>query len=145
MAIAIVAVNPGRQFAKANNAKRFGDVAAIANAIAIRIIENKGDFLGPSPPVGCTALPATGTGILLQSTTCPAGSICYDICPCIVPSYIGAMPVDPTTGDPADSGTTCTNYASGYTLSRIDGRIKISALTIDDEGPGTLTEISVTR
>ena len=42
MAIAIVAINPARQFAKANNARRWGDVSAIADAISIKIIEEKG-------------------------------------------------------------------------------------------------------
>lgn len=136
MGIAIVAVNPGQQFAKANNARRWGDVGAVANAIAIRIIDNKGDW-----PVtaDCLALPTTDLPRLLKDP-CVAGEYCYDLCECLIPDYFGSMPADPSAGV---GGADCDNYDSGYTLDRVGTRIKISA-TAQEEG-GVTPVISVTR
>ena len=138
MAIAIVAINPARQFAKANNARRWGDVSAVADATSFRIIENKGDWPADAT---CPALP-TGTGLLLKDP-CGVGETCYDLCDCIVDEYLGSMPSDPTA---AGAGwTDCDTYDTGYTFSRTAaGRITISAPSAQNENGGAPT-ISVTR
>lgn len=141
MAIAIVAINPGRQFAKANNARRWGDVNAFANAIAIRIIEAKGgwDLTGT-----CEDLFAITGGPfdLAEDTVDPTD---VDICACLVPDYFAILPVDPS--DPTTYYfNNCSDYDTGYEITRdASGRITISAPIIDDEGASTPAEISVSR
>jgi len=138
MAIAIVTINPGKQFAKAHNAKRWGDVSAIADAISLRIIENKG---GWPTDATCPALP-TVTGALIKNP-CGAGETCYNLCDCIVDEYLGSVPFDPTA---TNAGwTDCSNYNSGYTFTRTaTGRITISAPAAQPED-GSAPIISVTR
>lgn len=138
MAIAIVAINPARQFAKANNAKRWGDVSAIVDAVSMRIIENKGSW--PTDAT-CPALP-TGTGLLLKNP-CGVGETCYNLCDCIVDEYLGSFPYDSTA---TGAGfTNCTTYTSGYTFTRTaTGRITITAPNAQSEN-GAAPTISVTR
>jgi len=147
MAIAIVAINPGKQFAKANNAKRWGDVSAIVDAASIRIIERKADWNTGDPT--CPDLPVVGATLgcdvgepCLIKDACGVGETCYDLCDCIVDEYLGSMPTDPTA---AGTGwTDCDGYATGYTFSiTAGGRITIAA-TAQDEG-GTTPDIRVTR
>ena len=132
MAIAIVAINPGRQFAKANDAKRWGDVSAIANAIAIKVIEEKG---GWATSGNCEDLTAFGgTDIALAFDSDGSDAAAFDICDCLVPAYLGSMPFDPIDGTGvADCSAT---YDSGYEISRdgTSGRFTISAPGYD-EGP----------
>lgn len=100
MAVTIVALNPGRQFAQARNTQRIGAVGAIVSAIGQNMADNMGVFT-------CAAgtLPATDTPM----KSGPGG---YDIRPCLVPAYLPDMPIDPSTG----SSTSPTEYASGYSL-----------------------------
>lgn len=149
MAIAIVAINPGRQFAKANNAKRWGDVSAIANAISLKIVEERG---GWATSLNCEDLSVWTGGpeaLAYDDPGSGADDANVDICDCIVPDYLGSMPVDPTTGvEPTTrpcSATGETGYDTGYKISRVtEGRITISAPDADDEGTGAPT-ISVSR
>ena len=144
MAIAIVAINPGRQFAKANNAKRWGDVGAIADAIAIKIIEDRGgwDMTGTT---NCeNLLVFTGTEIALAWDDTGADATAFDICDCLVSDYFGSIPMDPSDGTGAIDCSA--DYDTGYAISRNSaGRIKISALGAQDEGTGTPPTISVGR
>jgi len=110
-AIVIVAVNPARQLAQARNATRSASVNTVLNAVTQNIAEN-GSFV-------CAAgvIPASSTPI--SSTT---GD--YNICACIVPTYVAEMPFDPSTGHFTD----CTDYTTGYTiLKTAENRVTISA------------------
>ena len=135
--IVLIAINPSRQFAQANNTQRTSNVNAILNAIGQYIANNKG------------ALP---TG--LSNTTCPPATACditgvvavgnVDLCPTLVPVLISSLPVDPTvTAGPV---TTCNNtYATGYKVS-VDTEANGSRITVS--APATelgITDISVTR
>ena len=139
MAAAIVAINPFRQFAMANNAARWSGVTTITNAISQRIVYNKGRY--GVCPTGATVTDCPGTGDTLPTGTfvcmgtgtlaTPVTGVCesyYNIDPCIVsgtPSYVGALPVDPQNGKYESS----TNYNTYYQI-RCDattGRITISA------------------
>jgi type IV pilus assembly protein PilA len=130
MAIAIVAINPGRQFAKANNARRWADVNTILNAVSQNIVDGKGVW------TCAVALPAT-------ATTIGSGTGNVDICSCLVPTYIGAIPVDPTTG----SITTppCTTYNTGYTIFQDATNRRVTVAATGQSENGAAPTISVTR
>lgn len=89
LTIVIIAINPGTQFAKANNAVRTHGLRQIVNAIQQNVIDERGSFACDVIP-SCD--PVTGEGTIMGSD---AGQ--YNICPCLVPDYLPAMPVDPQT------------------------------------------------
>ena len=115
MAIAVVAINPARQFAKANDARRQSDVRAILDAIQYNIIDNKGVFLCAGGDI-----PTTESVIRSSTTTFPpsaetSGMPFYDLCAnCLVPEYFGTMPIDPQKG----GWESCANYNTEYTIQK---------------------------
>lgn len=113
MASALVAINPFKQFAQANDANRWSGVTTLMNAVYQNVIDNRGTFL-------CAA-----GGIPTATTTMTSDTGGYNICSCLAPTYLGAMPYDPQTG----SYTDCTDYDTGYTILRdaTTGRITIEA------------------
>ena len=144
-AIVLIAVNPGRQFAQANNTQRRSDVNAILNAIHQYGASNKGVL--PSG-IGTSATPICKAG---GTVTCAGG---VDLCTTLVPIYLADLPKDPksTVGivDPTANGpcaATTLGYISGYTVLNTGlaggNRITVAA-TGEDEGAGTFS-ISVTR
>lgn len=114
-AIVIIAVNPGRQFAQGRNTQRWTAVNSILNAVHQNMVDNNGNFDFSECPA--TSIPTTTTNI--DSTS---GA---NLCDCLVPDYIAAMPYDPSTG----SYTDCTNYDSGYDISQdtTSKRVTVSA------------------
>jgi prepilin-type N-terminal cleavage/methylation domain-containing protein len=110
-AIVIIAVNPGRQIAQANNAQRDSDVLAILDAVHQYGIDNRG------------TLPSAITAV---ATVVGSGAGQIDICTDLVPTYITEMPYDPTA---TGAGyTDCTTYDTGYTiLVDADGRVTVAA------------------
>jgi len=138
-AIVLVAVNPARQFAQANNAQRSSNINAISSAIGQYAVDNKGDISGLS-------LPSTADDI-------GGGTGETDLCD-LVPTYLPALPVDPLTeqtdGDLEDndqsiSETDCSqDYKTGYQVVEDDGRVTISALGAEGID-GATPDISVTR
>src|SRR6266550_314150 len=80
LSIVLIAINPAKQFAQANNTKRRSDVNAILNAIDQYAADNKG------------ALPA-GIGATV-TTISKTGA---DVCASLVTKYLAALPVDPLT------------------------------------------------
>lgn len=127
-AVVLIAINPARQFASANDSQRTSNVNAILNAIGQYAADNKGDL-----PAG------------LDNGTCPSATPCalantdLDICTALVPTYIPALPVDPDNGEPvaACGGA----YDTGYTASvDTNGRV-----TIDAPGAQLAAVITVTR
>lgn len=122
-AVVIVALNPARQFAQARNTQRWSNVNTILNAVGQRMADNRGLW---KTDATCTAtLPATATAI-----GSAVGNV--DLSPCLVPTYVSTMVVDPSTGTATDTGYTI--------VQNVNGRITVAA-------PGAeLTEtISVTR
>ena len=113
LAITLIAINPSRQFAQANNTKRSSDVNAVLNAVGQYAADNNG------------ALP---TGITETPTAISEAGV--DICTALVPTYIAALPVDPLTNNGAPI-TDCTTvgYSTNYQISRsaTDNRITVSA------------------
>lgn len=110
-AIVIVAINPGRQIAQANNTQRSSDVQTILNAVKQYTIDNRG------------TLPAAVT---TTATVIGSGAAQIDICGVLVPTYVAAMPFDPTaTGA---SYTSCASYDTGYTIAKdANSRVTVAA------------------
>lgn len=112
----IIAINPVRQFAQANNASRFSNVTTLMNAVYQNIVDNAGQFDFAGCPA--TAMPTTATII-------GSGSGQADLCGCLVPTYLSTIPADPQNGNYAS----CTSYDAGYTILQdsTTGRITITA------------------
>jgi len=134
MAAAIVAINPFRQFAMANNAARWSGTTTIMNAISQRIVDNKGKVNYDDPNFAVTDCPATGddvpttvdangypTTVMRPDDPGTIGVIeGYDICPAVVtstPSYLGTLPIDPQTGTSGSPAAPCTGYNTSYEIS----------------------------
>jgi len=129
MAAALVAINPFRQFAMANNAARWSGVTTIMNAVSQRIVDKKGSLDWDCNGDGTLDPIPTTAAIMADPTTLPTG---YNICGCLISDadadfddYIAAMPYDPQTG----SYTSCTTYNTAYNIARnaTTGRITICA------------------
>jgi len=114
-AIVIIAINPARQFAQSRDTQRTSNLNAILNAVGQRTADNKGIFAGDFLTVSgatttCPTLPAVPTIIQL------GGGFNLD---CLVPTYISALPTDPTLG---------TATTTGYKIEKSpDGRIHVYA------------------
>lgn len=117
-AVVLVAVNPGRQFAASRDTQRRSDLYGLTNAIYQYAVENNGNI-----PAAITTTPTnvgTDTGLVNLTTV-------------LVPTYIAAIPKDPSTG---------TDGNTGYTIFRnANGRVVASASS--ELNPGT--PISIVR
>lgn len=109
LSIVLVAINPARQFAQANNTKRSSDVNAILNSISQYQADNRGQL-----PPGISSTSAT--------TISNSGT---NLCQYLVSTYIAQMPADPTAG----TWTDCTTYNTGYAVIRsaTNNRVTVSA------------------
>lgn len=122
--IVIVAINPARQVAQANNAQRSSDVRAVLDAVHEYAVDQRGVM-----PTEITAVPTViGSGV---------GQI--DICTYLVPTYVTAMPFDPTATGGAY--TDCTSYDTQYNIS-IDANNRV---TVAAPGAELAETISVSR
>ena len=112
LAITLIAINPAKQFAQANNTKRSSDVNAILNAVGQFAADNKGVI-----PTGITTS--------AQNIADTAADVCAEL----ITTYLAALPVDPLT----NNGTPVTNcvaaYDTNYTIVRSssDNRITVTA------------------
>lgn len=128
-AIVIIAINPARQFAQARDSQRESNVNAILNAIGQRIADNKGTFAGLNAQnnVTCPSIPS--------STTTIATSGGVDLS-CLIPTYMQALPLDPSSGSGGNTG---------YVVRQdLNGRIWVAATTTEPNIPRT-TDIYVVR
>ena len=139
MAATIVAINPFRQFALANNAARWSGATTIMDAVYQNVVDNAGTFTCP------VAIPTTAT-IMADPTTLPTG---YDICSCLVPTYLSTMPRDPQTGSYARctdaDPTNDPDYNTGYNISRDATTGRITVCAPDTQVPPETGTICVTR
>jgi prepilin-type N-terminal cleavage/methylation domain-containing protein len=127
LAITLIAINPARQFGQANDTKRRSDANAILNAIGQYEASNTGNL-----PAEVTAL-TVNTATEINSTNFP------NTCSALVPTYIPALPVDPTGNNQAGISTCSGTWDSGYQISRdANNRITISAPSAY-AGPITVT------
>ena len=132
LAITLVAINPARQFAQANNAKRTADVNAILNAVTQLKVDAKGTLTAPiAIPTGATNFASGDVGLAA-------------LCSAIVPTYIAALPTDPTAVGAVF--TSCAAFDLGYNISTsADGRVTVAAPAAEAPGGGTPPVISVSR
>jgi len=105
-AIVIIAINPARQFAQARDTQRTSNVNTILNAVGQRIADNKGIFGGEFAGLTCPTIPAATTSeqelsILTDTSAATTTTIGLG---CLVPTYVSALPTDPTTGSASDTG-----------------------------------------
>jgi len=129
--IVLIAINPARQFAQARDTQRDSNVNAILNGIGQYIADHKGDL----PPA------------IIGAYSDDAIEICGDL----VPDYLPAMPTDPNSTAYDGVDTDCSDSSdTAYVVERDDtsGRITVRAPETeirDEDGNGTVDEISVTR
>lgn len=113
--VALVWIDPSRQFAAARNTRRTSDVNAIVNAIGQNIADNRGVFTcvsGVIPAVAMTMASSSGN---------------YNIAPCLVPAYLPSLPYDPTAV--SARYISVSDYNTGYTViaSSTTGLITVQA------------------
>lgn len=123
--ITLVAINPVRQFALANNTQRSSDVNAILNAVHQYAADNAGQL-----PTGITTTP---------QNISDSGA---DICDALVTDYLAALPSDPQTGNPVTESECAATYDTGYTIvsSAANNRVTVAA-----PGAELSASISATR
>ncbi len=124
LAITLIAINPARQFAQANDTQRSSDVNAILNAVWQYGVQESGDLSGLALPVSPAAAAVIGTGV---------GQI--NLCPNVAPTFIAQLPVDPQDGVwgtvDTDSDGCPDEYNTDYTIVQTataeGGRVTVCA------------------
>lgn len=124
LSITLIAINPARQFAQANNTKRSSDVNALLNAVGEYAADNKGQL--PAAIPNCD--PAT------DSTQCKGPNFyitkaTMDICADLVTKYMAALPVDPLTNNGTPITDCTSSYTTGYQMYKdgADNRVVVTA------------------
>ncbi len=134
LGIVLIAINPGRQFASANNTRRRSDVNVILNAVGQYVTDHHGNL--PSGVPVCATTTCTGAAYKIDSTN-------VDICSGILTGgYIASLPVDPLTNG-GSALTTCTGpYVTNYEIYQSSTNNWVTVQAPAAEGGET---ISVTR
>lgn len=135
LAIVLIAINPARQFAQANNTARRSDVTTILNAIHQYSADNKGKL-----PTGIP-VEDPNTTVSEAKEISKAGA---DICLLVSPTYVASLPTDPSLNTSAVSDCS-SSYVTGYTVVQdVAGRVTVAAPAAEAIS-GAPTAISVTR
>jgi len=115
LAITFIAMNPGRQLAQARDSQRKSHVNAILNAVRQNMADTRTSFSCAAGDVPTTT----------KKMAVGAGN--YDIAPCLVPTFLFAMPYDPNTSTAHYASNT--DYNTAYTIVRnaSTGQITVSA------------------
>ncbi len=135
-AVVLIAINPARQFAQANNSQRTANTNAILNGIGQFMADNQGSIDGLNIPEG----DADDAENIADDGA--------DLCAGIVPDYMPALPVDPTVDGGAIDSESCDDYDTEYTAYRdsTTGRISVCApLAAGEDALDDAEEICVTR
>ncbi len=129
-AVVLVAINPARQFKLARDSQRLSNVTAILNAVSQNIAEHKGLF-------DC-AVSLPGDVKVISNMPALAPNNTLDIASCLVPTYISALPFDPSVH--GAQYTPSSDYHTAYSIIQDpEGRVTVIAV-------GEITPtISVTR
>ena len=126
LAITLIAINPARQFGNANNTARRSHVTQILNAIGQYVAENKGQL-----PSEITSTPTTLSSATALSTLCAK----------LVPTYIPALPTNPTLNTTDIADCSAASWATGYSISKdaTTNRVTVTADTTDNSATITVT------
>ena len=117
--IVLVAINPARQFAQARDTTRRNDMYQILNAIYQYAVDNNGTYPTQIQSNSWLDIGNCGGCLALQAD--------------LVPTYIPAIPFDPSTGN-QQTGVT------DYVLAReTSGRLTASASSAEINVPLTIT------
>lgn len=135
-AVVLVAVNPGRQFAQARDTQRRSDLLTITNSIYQFAAEHDGNLPDTDGDDTTSNFPAVATCIGDGTTACAANAGCSGMTSfaledatdeagleVIVPTYVAALPVDPSTGDATDSGYCISVSADGRVTATAEGEL----------------------
>lgn len=106
--IVLIAVNPGRQFATARDTQRRTDLYSVTNAIYQYAVDNNGNM---------------PTSITVTPTHVGNGSGLVDLSTILVPTYIAAIPKDPTSGSDADTQYVIFKDTNGRIVASASGEI----------------------
>jgi len=118
-AIVIIAINPAKQFAQARNTNREAAVNSILNAVGQRVADNKGVFAGTftidAVSYTCPTIPllSVGTTTITTDNVVVSGNPGSLGLACLVPTYISALPSDPTVAAGVSTGYTIGVSATG--------------------------------
>lgn len=138
--IVIVAINPAKQIADANNAQRRSDVLAILNAVHQYMIDNDGSDAALNDGNG---LPTTGgcdeDNYVCDGDSCTGVDLHSLLVDVEATSYLTAIPIDPLQ---SASTTLVSDNHSGYAIEQdsTSGRITVCAPLAEND-----QTISVTR
>jgi len=137
-AVVLIAINPARQFAQANNSQRSSNVNTILNAVGQKLADNKGVFTTVTCP-SMAANMVVDTVYNIKSTVA-VGNINLS---CLTPTYIAAgLPFDPTASDAY--WTALADYDTGYTIV-VDGNGRYTVAAPTTQVPPASAAISVSR
>lgn len=113
-AIVIVAINPAKQFAEAQNAQRRSDVRSIIEAVHQYAVDNYGSY--PGDIVSGTDCETDGANICKEGVSCEGVNIDALL---VEQKYLTTIPADPTVG---------TDQITGYKIfENGNGRIGVCA------------------
>jgi prepilin-type N-terminal cleavage/methylation domain-containing protein len=120
LSVTLIAINPSRQFAQANDTKRRSDVLAILNAINQYSIDNGGELPGDGLGPGGTDL-ITSSAQNISNTD-------VNICFLLVTRYLAGLPTDPLSSIEGEPVTNCAvAYDTEYTVRRNGDRVIVTA------------------
>lgn len=127
--IVIIAINPARQLAQANNSQRRVDVTTVLNAVYQYALDHGGQIL-PEITTSTREVCVLGTGST-ASTSCTGkahlGNLIHN------QLYLSGFPIDP-------GGATTTNGTGYYIKKTVNGRVTVTAVAA-----GLDQTITVTR
>jgi len=128
--ITIVAVNPQKQFAQANNAKRFNDVNSLVSAIGQYTIKHRGAL-----PTGPSNDQITSAYRFIENDSSGTG---IDLCDALVGGdFMNIFPTDPYLDE---NFIDCANtYNTGYQVKYENSHVTVKAPLAQEEEEITVT------
>lgn len=128
--ITIVAVNPTRQFAKANDANRFNDVNTFISAIGQYTVKHRGAL-----PTGPGNDQLTATYRMIEKDASGSG---IDLCDALVgEDFLNVFPTDPSLD--VDFVNCATDYHTGYQVKYENSHVSVNAPYVQVEGDITIS------
>ena len=133
-AVVLIAINPARQFAQANDSQRTSNINAILNAIGQYMADNRGAL----PPVD---IPLADPSVDTDFVSIGDGENQVDLCDTLVPIYMPALPVDPdVTGGPISDCTS--DYNTDYRIIQSSTTLRITIRADSQVDPGTFIDVT---